>query len=146
MAKPFAFRLDRVLDYRRQLEDQAKMAVARALAELTAKEREVRALEERLDAHLREGFAKAATAGDVWLWRRYREALEQDIAVGRAEAERLALKLQKCSQDLVNKSKDRKLLEKLKEHQARKHHEQESRKEEKESGEMAALRYEPPNF
>lgn len=147
MAKPFVFRLERVLDYRRQLEDQAKMALARALAQFQAKEREIREFEDRLDEHLAAGFPKnGATASDVWLWQRYREALEQDIAQGKAELERLALNLQKCRQDLVNKSKDRKLLEKLKEHQAKKHHEEENQREQKEANEMASLRYRPPDF
>ncbi|HBE94656.1 MAG TPA: flagellar export protein FliJ, partial [Desulfovibrio sp.] len=45
MAKPFVFRLEKVLEYRIQLEEQAKLALARALAEHARGEQAMRELE-----------------------------------------------------------------------------------------------------
>lgn len=146
MAKPFVFRLEKVLEYRLQLEEQAKLALARALTEHAKGEQAVRELELRLEEHLRKAYAGDMSTNDLWLWRQYRQALEQDLVSARAELARLALKLQKARQDAVSRSKDRKLLEKLKEQQAGKHHEEQALREHKESDEMAALRHERPTL
>ncbi len=142
MPRPFRYRLQKVLDYRGQLEEEAKLALARAIAEHKAQQDAVADLEARLRSHMDRGFGQEATAGDIWLWRSYREALEQDLIMARAELARLALKLQKCRMDAVARSRDRKLLDKLKEQQAKKHHDQESLSEQKEYDEAATVRHE----
>ncbi|AMK10478.1 MAG: flagellar export protein FliJ [Pseudodesulfovibrio sp.] len=142
MAKPFHFKLDKVLDYREQLEDQAKGVLARARAARDAKAEAVEALEEQLRAHLQTEAASRKSANDMWLWRQYKEALEQDLSIGRVELSGLELKLQRCRLEAVERSKEKKLLEKLKQTQAKKHHDQENAREEKENDEMATIRYE----
>lgn len=142
MTRPFVFRLEKVLEYRVQLEEQAKLALARALAEHARGEQAVQALELRRDEHQRRGYAGGMDTGELWLWRQYGQALEQDLITAKADLARLALKLQKARQDAVSRSKDRKLLEKLKEQQAGKHHEEQALRELKEADEMAALRHE----
>jgi flagellar FliJ protein len=146
MAKPFHFPLQKVLDYREQLEDRAKLALARAQAAHEAQQKLVNEMESRLERHVRTGLKKDADANEMWLWRQYKQALEEDIATARASLAELALKLQKCRMDAVNKSKDRKLLEKLKEQQAARHDNEEQRREEKENDEMAALRFRREDF
>ena len=152
MAKPFQFKLQKVLDYRAQLEDQAKMDLARAQAAHDAQQRTVADIQRRLAAHVEQGFqdgradAEGVSPGDIWLWRQYKDALEQDLTEAKAVLGKLALKLQKARQVLVSRSKDKKLLEKLKEKQARRHHEEESQREEKEFDELAAIRHEPENL
>ena len=141
MAKPFQFRLDKVLDYRRQLEDQAKLDMAEAQRLHDLQSARTLEVENALKRHVRAGFAKDATPGDLWLWRHYKEALEQDLSVARMELAKLALKLQKCRQDLVQRSKERKLLETLKDKQAKRHTHEEGLREQKEYDELAALRH-----
>lgn len=143
MAKPFVFRLEKVLEYRRQLEDQARMALAQAQARHDSQKSIVADLSTRLAAHVERGFGKDAQQADIWLWMQYREALEKDLAVARAELERLASILQTCRQEAVLRSRERKLLEKLKDRQARKHHVAESLDEQKEFDEMATIRHKP---
>lgn len=142
MVKPFSFKLDKVLDYREQLEDQARGALARAKAARDAKAEALAALEERLHAHMGTEGESRKSANDMWLWRQYKEALEQDISIARVELNGLELKLQRCRLEAVERSKDKKLLEKLKQTQAKKHHDQENAREEKENDEMATIRYE----
>lgn len=143
MAKPFVFRLEKVLEYRRQLEDQARMALAQAKAAHDAQQQVLADIEASLAAHLAKGFGDAATQADIWLWMRYREALERDVAAAVVELDRLASILQTRRQEAVLRSRDRKLLEKLKDRQARKHHVAENLDEQKEYDEMATIRYKP---
>lgn len=143
MGKPFVFGLEKVLEYRRQLEDQARMDLAKAQAAHDAQKRFLRDLTLRHTAHVEQGFGRNPTQNDIWLWTQYRKALEDDIAAATAELERLAQVLQSCRQEAVLRSKERKLLEKLKDRQARKHHVQENLDEQKEFDEMATIRHKP---
>lgn len=141
MGKPHIFRLQKVLDYRQQLEDQARLALAQAKARHEAQERAVADVEARLAAHVAKGFGENPTQADIWLWNQYREALTMDLAAARAELARLALILQNCRQEAVLRSREKKLLEKLKDRQAKKHHVAENLAEQKEYDEMATLRH-----
>lgn len=141
MAKPFSFRLQKVLEYRQQREDQARLALAQAKAAHEAQERAVADVEARLAEHIAKGFGESPTQADIWLWNQYREALTMDLAAARAELARLALILQNCRQEAVLRSREKKLLEKLKDRQAKKHHVAENLAEQKEYDEMATLRH-----
>ena len=142
MGKPFSFKLERVLDYRGQLEEQAKGALAKARALRDAQREKVDDLHARMQAHMAKEAESRRSANDMWLWRQYREALVQDTAREEAVLRDLELKLQKRRQEAVERSRDKKLLEKLKETQAKKFHKEERAREEKENDEMAAIRYE----
>jgi len=146
MTKPFTFKLDKVLDYREQLEEQAKAALLKAKAARDAQAAKTADMEARLATHMAGEEKSRATANDMWLWRQYREALEQDISIARLKLNSLELNLQRCRAQAVERSKDKKLLEKLKSTQAKKHHEEESAREEKENDEMATIRYESQDF
>lgn len=143
MAKPFVFRLEKVLEYRRQLEDQARMALAQAQAQHDVQKQILLDLSTRLTAHMERGFGKRATQADIWLWSQYREALGKDLAAAKAELEQLASILQTRRQEAVLRSREKKLLEKLKDRQAKKYHEQENQREQKEYDEMATIRHKP---
>jgi len=146
MPKPFEFKLDKVLDYRGQLEEQAKGALARAKDAYDAQAAVVADMKARHVAHMDNESKSRKSSNDMWLWRQYKEALEQDISIARMELNSLDLKLQRCRMEAVERSKERKLLEKLKETQAKKHHEEENAREEKENDEMATIRYEPKDI
>ncbi|MEF2145686.1 MAG: flagellar export protein FliJ [Desulfovibrionaceae bacterium] len=141
MGKPFQFRLQRVLDYRGQLEDRAKQALAQAQAAHDAQQQVVNGLLERLEQLQAEESSQKADINQMWLRRQYKQALERDLLDAKSHLGKLALNLQRCRQDAVRKSKNRKLLDKLKEQQAVKHHDEEQLREEKENDEMAALRF-----
>ena len=146
MSKPFSFKLDKVLDYREQLEEQAKAALANAKTTRDAQAVVVADYEARHVAHMDKERGSRKSANDMWLWRQYKEALEQDISISMMELNKLELKLQRCRAQAVECSKEKKLLEKLKSTQAKKHHEEESAREEKENDEMATIRYKSKDF
>lgn len=146
MPKKFSFKLEKVLDYRGQLEEQAKSALAAAQAKYDAQVRVVDDLVSRLKAHMAKERESQKSTNDMWLWRQYKDALEQDISQARYRLSELELNLHKRRQEAVEKSRDKKLLEKLKQTQAKKHHEEESAREEKENDEMATIRYESKDF
>lgn len=85
-------------------------------------------------------------ADEMWLWRQYDDALQMDLSNAVSRMKQLALNLQKCRTEAVKKSKERKLLEKLKENQAKKYHEEENLKEQKEYDEMATIRFKPKDL
>jgi flagellar protein FliJ len=141
MGKPFHFRLEKVLEYRQQLEDQARLALAQAQARHDEQERTLAGIAKRLSAHLEKGFGTSVTQAEIWLWTCYREALERDMASAKTELQRLALILQNHRQEAVLRSREKKLLEKLKDRQAKKHHVAENLAEQKEFDEMATIRH-----
>jgi len=146
MPKPFSFKLEKVLDYRGQLEEQAKAALASAQAQYDAQVLVVEDLNGRLKAHMGKEKESQKSANDMWLWRQYKSALEQDISQARYRLSELELNLHRRRQEAVERSRDKKLLEKLKQTQAKKHHEEQSAREEKENDEMATIRYESKDF
>ena len=146
MPGAFHFRLQRVLDYRTQLEEQAKIALARALHEQRVQTELLADLKRRLEVHETKLYAeKELTADDVWLWRLYKDRLLFDIKAVESGLLKLVKKVDRCRRELVAKSKDRKLLEKLKTNQAVKFRVEENLKEQSESDEMATLRYQYGN-
>lgn len=145
MAKPFRFNLERILDIRTQLEERARMELGKAIAAYQAQKREVSRLENELAA--REASMaqkKDPTPGDFWLWRAYRERLVDDIRVAHVRLDELAKARERCREAAVARSKDRKLLDKLKTNKAKRHALEENIAEQKENDEMASVRYQPP--
>jgi flagellar FliJ protein len=130
------------LDYRVQIEDRARHALARARRRYRDQVELVEGLRESLREHL-EGIhdKKELSAADLWLWRNYRERLELDIKKGEHRLKELAAVVDKCRREVVERSKDRKLLEKLKTNQAVAFAVEEGRKEQRTYDEMATLRY-----
>lgn len=145
MPKPFRFSLQKVLEYRGQLEDQAKIALAKALKAHSDQTRAVESLDKALAAHL-ETMANAGgqTAADIWLSRNYAKRLTGDLYLARQAEARLARDVQERRAELAERAKERKLLEKLNETQSIRHEREENRKEQAGFDEMATLRYQAP--
>ncbi|UZP69051.1 flagellar export protein FliJ [Desulfovibrio mangrovi] len=139
---PYRFKLQQVLDYRAQLEDQAKMAFAKAQQRYEAHVAHVNALRERL-AEYEPKLYQTNNQSELWLLRNFVQALAQDIANAETHLLQLAQELNKARQNLVKKSQERKLLDKLKENQAKRHAKEERFKEQQQFDETATLRYKP---
>ncbi|BBD09624.1 flagellar export protein FliJ [Desulfovibrio ferrophilus] len=138
----FRFSLERVLEYRCQLEDQAQMDVAKALAAHNAQAEYMDGLRGKL-AQLEASLysTEAVTQNDLWLWRRYHTALREDIAKAEVQLQKLARILTETRQRLVARSRDKKLLERLKANQESEFRKEENIKEQRESDEMATVRF-----
>jgi flagellar FliJ protein len=142
MASPFVFRLEKILDYRTQLEDQARLALSKARQDLQDQVARVEALERDLAACLAEiSRLKQMTQPELWLWSGWRKRLELDKKEAQAKRTHLERLVEERRIELVNASKDRKLLEKLRAKQAEKHGQEEQRKEQNAFDETATLRY-----
>lgn len=142
MAKPFHFKLQRILEYRKQVEDQAKLALAQAKHAAEAQARLLDQLEEDLRGCLDAMTSgKNMTQADLWLWTGYKKRLEFDTQEARRKFVELNQHAEKLRRELVARSTERKLLEKFRAKQAEKHVQAEQHKEQKEFDETATLRY-----
>lgn len=120
MAKPF--RLQSLLDYRRQLEDEQM----RALAEVTAEEQRVREAIAALDRHREDQTAALATlmTGGTFDAEGYTQRAAYLDAIGvaldqqAAALEAAAVRVSEQRAALVEALKDRRVLERLRDRQA----------------------------
>lgn len=144
---PFHFRLQQVLDYRKQLEEQATLALAEATAKRDAALAHLRMLAAQMDEQ-RERLSRAEglSAAERWLAQTYVAALrEESIQTGKYLTvceEQVDL----CRVDLVKKAQEHELLCKLKEKQALRHAQQARLSEQREYDETATLRFKNVSF
>ncbi len=146
MTRPFTFPLQRVLDYRGQLEEQAKMALGKAQHAYSKQVDLVQGVRASIERHEAELYEKDPSPQDLWLWRNYKARLVQELKDAERRMLELAQEVNRCRREAVNRSKDRKLLEKLKTKQKIRHDEEEELREQKEFDEAATLRYRPQDI
>lgn len=144
MPRAFRFNLQKVLDYRIQLEDQAKLELAKAQRALQAQSEAARALVRALAGHEQARTERPSlSAAEMWLWLAYKDRLVADLAAAREAEAKLVQDVRVRRARLVECAKERKLLEKLKQNQGKRHELEESRIEQAQYDEMATLRYRP---
>lgn len=142
MARPFHFKLEKILEYRRQVEDQAKLALAKAQQAAQEQTSLLARLASELQQCLHElSRTKQLTQADLWLWSGYKDRLVADKNSAEQTLAKLESLAEACRQELVSKSMERKLLEKLREKQAAKYEQDAQQREQKEFDETATLRY-----
>jgi flagellar FliJ protein len=142
MPGKFQFNLQRVLDYRTQLEEQAKLGLAQARRNYQEQSQYLDRLRARLaDLDEREAAKTDLDPAELWLARNYRQGLKQDIETGRRKLAELARVVDKKRREVVERSKDRKLLEKLKSNKALEFAREESNREQRENDDLATIRY-----
>ena len=144
---PFRFRLEQVLRYRVQLEDQAKQALAAAQTQHEAAVKELAALRQIL-AEQQAVLSQAGglTPDELWLALRYAELVRFDVGQAEQREQALSQQVQQCRVELGEKAKERKLLDKLKEKQAVKHAAEERLQEERVYDETATIRHNIQSF
>lgn len=144
---PFRFGLQQVLDYRAQLEEQAKLVFARAKAEHDVEEQRAKALHEDLVRNVQKLYESAGKPRhEVWLQENYVKGLQADVVAAYAQLRLLARTMEDARAILVQRAQDRKLLEKLKAKQAERHAHEERLTEQRTYDETATLRFQPPSF
>ena len=141
---PFHFRLEQVLQYRRQREAQAMLALARAIMRRDALRKRVADLERDIAAQ-RERLCRADTleAAERWLTQCYVNALMDDAQRSKRDLPGAEEAVDQCRAVLVEKAKERGLLAKLKEKQAARHDMLERQQEQRINDETATLCYTP---
>ena len=138
----FRFSLEQVLVYRTQLEEQAMLVLARAVEARDSRLREKGALEEAVQ-DTRVKLVATLDADERWLLSGYATALTQDLEYVVRSLISLEEEVDRARSDLTQKAQDRKLLEKLKEKQAARHHLAETHKEQQNYDDIATIRYTP---
>ena len=79
--------------------------------------------------------------GDLWLWGNYRLRLEAEINERESIIRRIEKKIKKQRKELVDRSKQRELLDKYKENQKKAFDYEQKQKEQKEFDETATTRF-----
>lgn len=142
--RPFHFSLEQVLRYREQLEERAMLAFARATQARDKRLREKTGCEREIEKS--RAILADITALDVderWLTSRYINALTYDLEHAVRDLAVLEEELDRCRDDLMQRARDRKLLEKLKEKQAERHVSVENHKERQNYDDIATIRFTP---
>lgn len=141
---PFRFNMQKVLDYREQLEEEAKVALARAREEL-------RKGQKRLDsllAELAEAEAKSTeqmlNSAELWLHDQYLKGLRADVKEASLQVRMLEQMAEEARKTLAARAMDRKLLEKLKERRKTQYIKTEQKQEQYFNDEIATIRYKAP--
>ncbi|MCT4534636.1 flagellar export protein FliJ [Halodesulfovibrio sp.] len=142
---PFKFKLQQVLEYRTQLEDQAKLALAEVQAKYQKQVQRVDGLRKAL-ADNQELMSTTTDPAQTWIIRNFLQGVRQDISTAEHRLLTLAQELNSARQVLTEKAQEKKLLEKLKENQAKRHAHEEKIKEQLQLDETATLRFKPQAF
>lgn len=142
MPRPYNFPLQKVLDYRLQLEEEAKAALGVAQRAYQKQVKAVQQLRDALAAHEQSLYdGKELSPQEMWLWRNYKERLHTDLQLAEQDMLQKAKEVNAARRQLVTTSKDKKLLEKLKQNKLVRHVKEEFEKEQKEQDELATMRY-----
>ena len=141
----FHFKMQTVLRYREQLEDEARADLALKRQRLD----EARRRFERLRAELRQAedaqrAAALKSAAERWLQDQYVKGLRDDVAQAALQRRMMEQLAEEARKLLAQRAMDRKLLEKLKERQAQQFRHEERMKEQRVNDETATLRYKAP--
>ncbi len=142
---PFHFKMQKVLDYREQLEEEAKVDLAHKQKLLE----EARELFERLRAELRQSEDRLFESALVpqqerWLLEQYVKGLKGDVAQAALQARMQEQLVDEARKLLAARAIERKLLDKLKERQKQQYLREEQLKEQRVNDETATLRYKAP--
>ena len=143
----FKFNLQKVLDYRKQLEDQAALALAQAKMEETRVRNILTDLQNQI-AQQREALSNPATlsSGEFWLRKTYQETLGYQVVSTKKQIALCQEQVNFCQEYLASKAKDHALLCKLKEKQAKNHATQERLSEQRVYDETATMRHKAFSF
>ena len=144
---PFRFRMQKVLEYREQLEEEARagLAQARQRHEQALVERD--RLKDELGAAERQAReSPLMSPGELWISQQYRKGLASDLNAAEMQ-ERMTAQLQDEARKLLAvRAIDKKLLEKLRERQKQHWQRAEMLKEQHFNDEIATVRNKVQHF
>lgn len=143
----FQFKMQKILDYREQLEEEARVRFARVQQMLLEEERRFEELRVLLQEKEAQRFQDLSMdAGERWLLENFIRGLRADMTESQLRLRSLHQMLEQARRELLARSKERKVLDKLKERQKERHMAEEREKERKINDETATLRYKVAAF
>lgn len=144
---PFKFKLEQVLRYRKQLEEEAMQALAEAVERRDRTRKRIKEIgQELIEIRLKLQNFAYMDAGERYINANYETALQEERKMALKILLKQDMEVDEKRQELIAKSKDRSLLDKLKEKQAQRHAREELLNEQKQYDETATLRYKASPF
>lgn len=143
----FSFKMQKILDYREQLEEEAKVQVAKIQQMLLDEQKraeDIRTMLTEQEAKLYE--SPLNDAGERWLLEHFIKGLRSDLTSAVLRVRSLHQAFESARQHLQHRAKERKILEKLKSKQRDTHTLEERLKEQRTYDETATLRYKATSF
>ena len=143
--RKFKFTLNPVLEHRQRIEEEKQLVLAERQRELQAAEQELARLNgdfKRFSTRLREDHAQLSTEELRWHYA-HLEFLDRSITMQHAVITQRRNAVETARQDLVEASKERKAMEKLKDKRLSEHRAQEAAFEQKELDDSNNRRYIP---
>lgn len=131
--KKFQFTLDRIKQYRMQLEEMEKNDLAALRAELARLREEEESIKRSIAAkseELKRVCRRGAYPNEITLANRYLTSRKQDLEVKKAEIVQKNKEIEKKLEDVLEATKEVKKLEKLEEHQLEEYREKEAKENE----------------
>lgn len=143
--RKFKFTLDPVLQHRERIEEEKQQVLAERQRELQAAEQELARLNndfKRFSKRLRDDHAELSTEELRWHYA-HLEFLDRCITMQHAAISQHRAAVERARQDLVEASKERKAMDKLKDKRLAEHRAQEAAFEQKELDDSNNRRYIP---
>lgn len=139
---PFRFSMQKILDYREQLEEDAKIKVSQARVKKELCDKRNKELTLAIDT-AEETRRKKPTmnAAEFWIAEQYLRGLKEDLRINIMECKMAATVLEEAQKVLTLRAIDKKMLVKLKERQQLAWNREEQIKEQHFNDEIATIRY-----
>ncbi|MBQ9536324.1 MAG: flagellar export protein FliJ [Desulfovibrionaceae bacterium] len=138
----FQFRMQKILDYREQLEEEAKISFANAKARVDQAQSHVTTIQDKLEEAVQKSQANPLmSAAEFWVNDNYIRGLQDDLEAALMQL-KIAEEVRKEAQKLLTlRAIDKKMLVKLKERQHATWIHEEKLKEQHFNDEIATIRY-----
>ncbi len=144
---PFIFSMQKILEYRAMLEEEAKVRLSKAQQMYKKEEAYFLSTQEQLQEKDREMCEnRTMDAGSRWILENYIKGLQTDLSQSYIRLKQLHESVNQCKEMVLIRAKDKKVLEKLKEKQQERHHAEEREEERKNNDEIATLRFNMVNI
>lgn len=141
---PFKFSMQKVLDYREQLEEEAKVRLAKAENDLRIAESKFEKIKTELKEAESQCIGKVMNSGERWIHDQYLKGLRKDIEEAVMQTRLMRQVAEESRKYLAMRAMDKKLLDKLKERQKRQFDRHELKQEQIFNDEIATIRYKAP--
>lgn len=142
----FQFNMQKVLDYRELMEEEARGKLAKAENDLRNGREKLGELKKELERARAEASGKLLQGGERWLQDQYEKGLAADIRQAEMNALMLAQLVEEARKILAARALDRKVLEKLKERQKVQFLRAEQKQEQNFNDEIATIRFKASAF
>ena len=144
---PFRFKMQKILEYRQQQEEQAKVRLAQAQQAYAKEEERVLAIKAELEAKENELYGRVVdNSGERWLLENFIKGLRSDVESGQMRLRTLSQMVEEARKFLQQKALEHKVLDKLRERQNAQYLLEEREKELKVNDETATIRCKTATF